>query len=270
MFLSVMALLACHSKFSEPSPEEVKMGGMKLDDRFVHKAKMDSRIEQIQESTEKIKRLLEILRRAKNQNPEEVLGAYTPIDLVIDLNNELKKRIPQEYKGKMRRYGKIDLPQGLVSEGCLSIDTILETQAVPGNEEHKVDLITYYLKTCTAADYLPIAEVLWEQNSFNLNVKNENLEKLFVDLFKHEVSRGSCTVNTGDNSNIISVTCRNMETVLNKYEHAIITDMSYFEDREIAFLVNADIYNSQTNKRKAGLKIEVPREGLPRVQFPIE
>lgn len=256
LFLSIMALLACNSKFSEPSPEEVKIDGMKLDDRLAHKAQMDSKIEQIQKSTEKMKRIIEIFRNARSEGVK-ALG-YTPIDLVIDVNAELKKRIPQEYQGKSRRYGTIELPSGLVSEECRTVNTILETQP-------KVDIVTYYLKTCTSGDYFKVAEVQWQEYGFDINVNNDNLGRLFADLFKHEVERGSCLVNTDGGSNITSVTCKNIETEMNKYEHVVFTEMGYFLNQEITFSATAVIYNSLTGKKKTTLKLEVPKSGGPNI-----
>ncbi len=234
------------------------MQGMNLDHRLEVKAKMDSRIEEVQRGAEKIKRIIDIFRQARSEAEHNILNkVYTPVDMIIDINNELKDRIPQEYKGKVRRRGKITLPIDGLSEECKIVDTVLETSV---NEETKNDVATYYLKTCTSnGKYEPVAEVRWS-NALELEVMYDNLSKLFKDLFKHEMNRGSCRVEQQHDGIIESIYCRNIHTSLNEHEYALVREMGYYNTQDIRFALYADIHET-TGRKKATVKLEVFSNG---------
>jgi hypothetical protein len=252
----LISLVGCTSKVSEGSLDSVDRKGMSLDERLSTKAKLDSRLEEIHKGAEKIKRVIEIFRKAQSQDAHQLLArVYTPVDMIIDINNLIKQSIPAEYQGRVQRRGKLDLPIEGLSEECKTIDTIFETDSTTMTV---ADTATYLVKTCaTNNQYIAIAQAKWEDDSLNFNFMQENLAKVFGDIFKRELQKGSCRIDFDDEKVVNTITCSDMNVDLNKHEYAVIRELTYNSTQEVRFLVNADVFHSHSGERKAIIKLVV-------------
>ncbi len=105
----------CESKFAESSPDSVKLKGIPLEARISQKEKVDSRIDEIQKGADKAKKILEMFR--KIQSPSSKEDVYTPFDFILDINNELKAKIPENSGDQLVRYGKIEIPTNKAPKG---------------------------------------------------------------------------------------------------------------------------------------------------------
>src|SRR5262245_43533318 len=98
-------IMGCQSRFSESSPDSVKIKGLSLNERLSQKEKVDARMDEVQKGAEKAKRIIEMFKKV--QSPDSNLEVYTPIDFLIDANNELKSKIPENSDEKVIRYSKM-------------------------------------------------------------------------------------------------------------------------------------------------------------------
>ena len=121
-------IIGCDSKFVEKPPKRVPIKGLSLDDRLEQKERIDGHIEQLEAGAKKINRIIQMFRNV--QDPEFDKDIYSPIDFIIDLNAELKTKIPKNEGNKVVRYGQIELPLKGLSEECKVVYLRLETEPI--------------------------------------------------------------------------------------------------------------------------------------------
>ncbi|MBL7542951.1 MAG: hypothetical protein JNL11_04000 [Bdellovibrionaceae bacterium] len=259
LFAISTLFLGCESKFAESSPDSVKISGLPLEERVQQKAKVDSRIDDIQTAADRTKKIIDMFR--KIQDPTNHSEVYTPIDFLIDLNDELKSQIPEnEENEKLARRGKIILPFTNLSDACRSVETLLESdvqkETAAGIDTTISDRLVYQLKTCASeGKYLPTIIAMWEGPSVEFRVENKNLESLFGSILQSENLKTSvCRFKKSDKKIIDTFSCENMELRLSNSEAAYIKTMAFDNNGDIRFEATADIFENRNKKAQSFIR----------------
>ena len=262
--------VACDSKFVESSPDSVQLSGITLDERLTQKAEIDERINQIDQGVEKVKRIIDLFK--KIQNTDQAQDVYTPIDFVLDVNAELKAKIPENRDGRLVRYSKIELPLTVLSEECRTLHTSLESSVIyeESDEESTTEStekkaigekLTYSFRSCASEEkYLVAVEANWIGSNLEIKLNNENLETIFKDIVVNEVLKDSACRITQDSEKIIdTIHCSNIKVQLSNSEDAMVNDMIFNNSGEVRFEANADIFENA--RKKATSEITVLANG---------
>lgn len=266
-FLLASTLISCESKFVEDSPDLVTVEGVTLDDRIFEKAEADKRIEQIVAGAEQIKRIMELIRKIKA--PKSYVDTYTPIDFLIDLNEELKSKVPSGNGGKFIRRGQIALPIGGLTEECEKVDTLLESNIVQarndfstiGKSEGIGENLVYSIKSCYSNnEYVEIFVAQWVGDLLILEFKKENLVSFLKDVFLSELQKNSkCKVSTDSRMVLDSVVCTNLSVELTESEVAHLDLLQYSNSEYLRLKTIGSIL--EHSKKKAEFRVEVNRDG---------
>ena len=254
--------LACESKNIETSPNTIKIKDINLDERLSHKAKVDKRIDQIEKAVNKIKKIVTMFRRI--QRPDKVFDVYTPLDFVIDLNSELKDKIPVSSGGRLSRRGTITLPIKGLSEECRKIETLLESSVIY-EEDLKLDpkktpigeRVTYSFKSC-AVDGEPLIalEAEWIGSNLEIKLNNENLKSIFNEIALAELSQNAtCKLKQGKKNIIEKISCIDFNVQISTSEKAIVHNMTFSNSGFVRFEANASIYENEIKKAKTSLLV---------------
>ncbi len=249
----------CESKFAESSPDSVKLKGLPLEERISQKEKVDSRIDEIQKGADKAKKIIEMFRRI--QSPSSKEDVYTPFDFILDVNNELKAKIPENNGDKLVRYGNFDLPVQGISEECKSIDTLLESGIIYDESQEPKQAIgeklTYSLKTCgSQGQYVEAVVAEWVGTTLEIKLINKNLETVFIDLVLTEAMKSStCKIKQGQKKIIDTITCENFDVKISASEKAHIKNMTFRNSDEVRFESLADIFEHGQIKAMSDIKV---------------
>lgn len=255
--LSLSLFLGCKSKFSESEPDRVKVNGLPLQERVAEKAKIDSKMAEVQEVAEKIKKLIDLFKKV--QAPESFLNVYTPLDFLLDMNTELKKKIPQNVNGRLVRSGTIILPAGLFTEECRKVNTLLETSFIyeEYTEEKIGERLTYSLNNCKTSEdqFLEVISADWIAGSLELKLNGDNLNALFdFDLISDKLQRNSaCKIKQTASKKLDAVSCSNVLLKLSKTETANIAKAEFNNSQELQLNVEIDIFENK--KIKAQVRV---------------
>lgn len=252
---------ACESKFSESSPSTVKITGLPLEERVELKGKVDAKIDDIQAGAERAKKIVDMFR--KIQDPTNKADVYTPIDFLIDINNELKEQIPENSeKGKVSRKGKIVLPFISLTNECRTVDILLESdismfQKNVASSTAPANRLIYYIKTCASdGQFVPTIITEWNGPMIEFRVENENLHSLFSNILSIEnLKTSTCQFRHNENKIIDSVYCNNIELLLSKSEVAHIKTMSFDNKGDIRFEATADIFENRLKKANSFIRV---------------
>lgn len=276
--LGLVVLGGCESKFVEPKPGKVSSNGLTLSERLNQKAHLDARLSQVEQSAEKIKRVLGLLKKV--QDPTANDESYTPVDFMLDMNTELKNKIPENSsQGGLVRKGRIILPIKTLSPECQVVDLMLESSAPVVNspdDESNEDLappagptpfnetITYSMRTCnTDGEFLPVLSVVWVATNLTFEMNNEALDILFGspfnnvkrDLIDDIAQKSSCEVNYDRDQILESVRCHEFYVDINKSEWAHVKRLLFKRRGDIRFEAKADIYKEDMKKAEANLQV---------------
>ncbi len=259
----LIATVGCESKFSESSPDSVKIKGLPLEERLSQKNKVDSRIDEIQKGTEKAKKIIEMFKQIQSPSTKE--DVYTPLDFLLDANNELKAKIPENQGDKLVRTGKIVIPGDSISEACRTVDAILESSTVydeSGTEKVSVgERLTYSLKTCGSnGQYLEAVVAEWVGSTLELKLISKNLETIFNNIVMADSMKNStCKISQGSKGIIDVISCENFDVRLSKSENAHVKTMIFSNSGDVRFETLADIF--ENDKIKANSQIRVLSSG---------
>lgn len=251
--------LGCESRFVESSPASVDLEGTPLEERLSEKAKVDAKVKEVQEGADKAKRIIDLFRKV--QNPSDKENAYTPLDFLIDLNNELKMKIPEKYNNSLIRKAQLLLPANLTSEDCKTVDATLTktelfedsfSQTAPVGER-----LTYSIKPCgSTQDYVPAVEADWIGSKFEFRLLNKNLESIFQNQLNKELADNSyCRISQNESKIIDFIQCENFNAKISVSEIAVIKTMSFSNKGEIRFEATADIFENNLKKAQSTLKV---------------
>lgn len=261
--------VGCDSKFVETSPESVKLSGITLDERLTQKAEIDERIDQIDQGVEKVKRIIDLFK--KIQDPNQTQDVYTPIDFVLDVNAELKAKIPEIRDGRLVRYSKIEIPLSVLSEECRTLHTSLESSVIYEEQSNNAaeetiesedkkaigERLIYSFRSCASEEkYLVAVEADWIGSNLEIKLNNKNLETIFKDIVVNEVLKDSaCRISQDDKKIIDTIHCSNIKVRLSNSEDAMVNDMIFNNSGEIRFEANADIFENSHKKATSEITV---------------
>lgn len=255
-----LIFVSCKSKFNESSPDSVTLSGIPLEERAKLKEKVDVRIDSIQQGAERTKKIIDMFRKV--QDPKNQADVYTPIDFLIDINNEIKNQIPENGEnGKLIRKGKIKLPFTSLTEDCQTVETMLESEVIKKEDGGDIkvagDKLTYHIKTCASnGSYLPTILASWNGRAMQFQVDNSNLTKLFNNILRVEnLKTSTCQFKNNDKNIIESMACKNFEIRLSNSEAAHILTMNFDNDGDVRFEASADIFENQNKKAISSIRV---------------
>ncbi len=263
LFLLILPLIGCGSKFSEGSPNSVNVRGYSLKDRTKQKTRIDSRIDEIQNSTKKLKKIIDLLKQT--QSPRSGEDVYTPIDFLIDANAELKTKMPEKNENKLVRHGIVILPIGELSERCRRVEVLLESSIIYADEDTKKqatgDRLTYSIKTCGSDEkFLSVITADWIGSNLDFSVNNKNLSTALNDIVvTDELTNSTCKVQKSDKKILESIHCENFKVKLSTSEYALVNYMNFNNTGDVRFESQADIY--ENDKMKADVLLKVYSNG---------
>lgn len=267
LILTSLIILGCKSKFSENEPAPVTLKGLPLRERVLQKEKIDSKISEVEQAIERIKKFVDLFK--KIQSPELNNDVYTPVDFLLNLSQEIKKELPSNQQGQSVRYGQIQVPENLLSDSCSRIKTSLVSEAiydVSGNKQIG-DKLIFSFNTCKqiANEYIEILTAEWKDNSLDLHISNENLADLFgFDFIKKSLKNSSCQVLKGSQGVLSTIQCSDIYIKISSSEHAILTRAYYSESEETRFQFLVDLYENSVIK--SSITITVFQSGKIEVQ----
>jgi hypothetical protein len=232
----------------------VKLTGHTLDQRLTEKARLDSRIDDVQKSADKLKKIFDLFKKIQSPNSED--ATYTPVDFLIDLDSTLKEKIPENRQDHLVRQASVKIPIKSLSEECKQADALLESDFIYDQDvPDRVigDRLIYSLKTCGAnSQFLPIINATWVGSGFSLSFDNHNLETLFKNSLTAQLSGGSsCKIKLDDKKIVSSINCENFNVVLSPTEIALVKSLAFNNSGDVRFEVSASIFDSKTGRKKA-------------------
>lgn len=264
--LAGILFFGCNSKNIEKTPDGVTIQGLSLDERIANKALTDNAIERIQRGSRQIRRILQLVRRANNSEPGD---DYTPIDLIIDVNEELKNRMPENSNGAVVRFGAIEIPISQLSQECRNLETSLQTQQIysdgviqttVNDEDSSLTVVgqqlVYSFRVCDQSDFVPGFTVELVNNDLKFKIHNTNFLRIFQSLIARTVEQSvNCNFVFGDSRIIDSVQCSNIEVKLSSTEIALLKRINFSSSGDVRLEGNAEIYEDSQIKATAEIEI---------------
>lgn len=265
--ISISLLAACNSQFVEKKPDAVSID-TKLSAIMEDKSKIDEKLNSVEEATKRIRRINSLLKRAYNPNGRDA-DTYSPVDFLIDVNEELKGSIPKKVGDKYVRNTVVNLQIDGLSEECKTVETLLETSEPDAlvnelNKAGKADakVLKYSVRACgTENSFVPLVEVSWEGNQVLLSVNSKNIAKIFNVTASKTINSNNwnCKVSNEPSGIIESVYCENLDITLSKTEVAIVDHMMFNNKGDTRFEADARILEG--DKTKATATIVVKSDG---------
>lgn len=257
---SALILGGCESRFVESSPSSVRIDGLPLKERVAEKEKVDSKIDALQQALEKAKTILDFFRKIQKADP--TADVYTPIDFLMDVNTELKTKIPEMTESGLVRKGQVTLPIKGMSKSCQTVETLLQSSILydgEGEDKRQVgERLSYMLKTCgTNGEFVSTVEVDSMGTSLEFRLMNKNVASIFKDLFKTELAAIShCSFDFDSEKIINAAQCSNFDVKLSVSESAKIKNMSFSNTGDIRFAIAADIFENGVFKNNIEVKVD--------------
>ncbi|NCN40776.1 hypothetical protein GW916_05945 [bacterium] len=272
--LALVLVVGCESKFVESTPDSIKIEGVSLDERINHKAKMDSRIGEIEEASERLQKIIRLFRKVQDSNSG--YGAYTPLDFIIDVNSELKENLPEIKNGRTVRKGTIEVPLKGLSEDCKTISTELESEVVYQKsnvslEDQKAigEKLTYSFSNChTQGKFVPVLRVTWIGSTMEFKFEKDNTKSILDDLIADGLfSDSKCKFEHYDDKILSSVVCEDLKANLSQTEWALIKTLKFKNSGDLRLYILADIFEGDSlfNKKKATSKVELFADGQVKI-----
>ena len=202
-------LIGCDSKVVEESPGTVQFKGESADQRNELKQNMDTKMNSIDLALARIRNVSNLARMykegsvVKSVRPRQLTNKttgkveklsydqdffvnYTFLDLILDIDSELKEELPQRKGRDLVRATKIHINSDKLSENCKDIDVVLTSSETRSEDNQSVlgETLTYAVKTCgTAGESLPIFTVAYknENKSFSFKIMSENTNKILKE-----------------------------------------------------------------------------------------
>lgn len=273
LIISFLTLfVSCDSRNIEKDPEHIKISGLSLEERIANKTRVDNALEQLEDGSRKIKRILDLVKKLNNSD-ENFLN-YTPIDFLIDLNNEIKDKIPENDKNKLVRQSKIELPIKDLPLECQTVHAELSVKAIYAdgtiqndiNEKLDKDIVgqqlTYSLKTCGTSDYLTAFSANIISSSVEFTIHKKNLVDLFKNILSDKfLADTNCKIEFGEKKLLQSIECQNIEAKLSSSEIAIIKTVSFFAEGDTRIEGYIDIYDELNKQVKATAELVLYKSG---------
>lgn len=260
LLLALVGLVACQSKQEEPAPAGVMIEGLPLKARMEQKAKIDSRIDEIQRAAKKIKTIIETFRQM--QSPGSDKDPYTPVDFLIDMGRELHMQLPMSGPdGKLTRKANMKIPILGIVDACRVVGVQLESETLFAEKSDKNkpsgEKITYSIKTCRSQEqYIPVLEASWNDSNFEFRLINKSLESIFMDLFVKDLGKNAtCKIVQSQDGDLDSVSCESFQLALSQTERAMVKKLAYYGFGAVRFEFAADLLENGIKKAEPELKV---------------
>lgn len=250
--LFLLMSLGCESRFVESSPSSVNIQGLSLNERMTQKAAVDARIEEVQRAVETTKHIVETFKKIKN--PDTQQDVYTPLDFILEMNRELKARIPENIQHQTLRRTKFQLPIEALSKECQEIEVQLEFNSTADDAGER---LTYALKTCGSGEaYRDIMEVQWVSTGLEFRIINKNLVDVFHDIMpKGSLNNSVCKMENDEKNIMEFFRCENFKVGLSPSEYAFVKNMNLKNSGDVRFEFAADIFENDQKKNTAAIKV---------------
>lgn len=259
--LCLFAFGGCDSKVSESNPDRVSISGPSVQERMYRKMKNDNRLADFEKHILRLQRIVNLFKKV--QQPKAGEDVYTPIDFLIDMNGELRSKMPDADDKKLVRRGRLNLNRLNLPEACKVADTELSSEDIfenseQQNEQTKVgERLTYAIRTCgTDNQFVPIAVAEWMGDTFDLRIEDRNLTNIFKEILLGDRSLGSsCRFSDGSGRVVDSVRCVNLAIKLSKSETALVTQLNYDSRDTVRMQAEAEILENHKVKARSNIKI---------------
>lgn len=258
VFIVIFTFSSCESKFYESSPTTVRSDGRSLDDRLAQKTEIDLNIAEIQRGISKVKSAFDFIKKIQGpSNPEEI---SSPLELVFDINKELKSKIPEYIDEKMVRHAHLKVVIEGLTDACRSVEARVESSTLSiESEAGKVESskrITYYIKTCySLGKYELLLTANLKNQELEMKLNNETFGSLFKMIVVGEVQKNSnCRIIQDIQSIIETFSCENVEIILNKNEYALAKSLIFNKSAENEIELVAELYENKNKKSFLNLK----------------
>lgn len=255
----IFTFLGCESKFYESSPTKVKSDGRSLDARITQKKEIDVSITEIQRGLSKIKSTFDLIKKIQNpSSPQEEI--YSPLELIFDINKELKSKIPDYHDEKMLRHAQLKISGESTPDACKNIDTRLETNTTSiASEDGKIQTgkrINYFIKTCySLGKYELLLTAEWKQQGLEMKLNNETVSSLFKMLVIETVPKNAnCKIVKNAQSVIERFSCEDIEIILSKNESALAKSLVFTSGSETEIELVAELYENKNKTSYLNLK----------------
>lgn len=256
--LSLVMLTACTSKFEDRDPDSQNTAGFSVDGNLNANEDLDKKLQQLENSADKIRGLLRAFRKLQNSQEN-----YTQIDFLLDANDQLTQAPSRKNGDKYIREGHIKAKLNGIAPGCEKIDTRLETiskgQPQPDDEVDgiKIDGLIFSVRTCRSNnEYLPVATVTFTDFKTSLDFNTDNIRKSLVDILSPVIQvNANCTL-TVDAQNVLSHgECTNLSTAFLD-GRLLLENVVYDRYNETRFALAAKLFdNTGTAKGKFAFSI---------------
>jgi hypothetical protein len=264
--------VACKSKSQESSPDQVNSQGLTLQERLAQKAEIDKQIVDVSQSISQLKNVIKKFKQLKNAQENDQL--YTPLDFLLDINDALKKKVPENKKDKKIRYADFTLPEGFVAENCRTVSTSLESEEELDDSGAFVsEKAIYSVKSCTTGEnFLPVAEASWIGKQVRIKFNNANFDSS-VGQIPHSLSLpdSKCKAEKDDDQNIYKIECRDIEVATSSAEKAKFTDITFYpskKHRPAGNILESHAVIYEHGNAKADILFEIANDG--HVNFQID
>jgi hypothetical protein len=248
--VTVCALNACQSKFSDKDPAPGGQVGFTAEGRIAANEEIDKKLSKLENYTERVRQLLRALRRVEKARLNQ--DVYTQIDFMMDMNSELKKTAAEQKDGGWVKYSSMKLNVKGVSEDCRNVQTMLRAD----------DANLYYgLKTCRTGDrFLEVLEVNLADNKVGMKFNNENIQKVLQDTIVPAINaETNCEITTDAKQIVLRTSCTKLTTKLSVSESLVINSVTYDRLSDIRLDLDGEILENGVNK--GVVKFTVPANG---------
>ena len=236
IILGSSQIIGCDSKVVEESPGTVQFKGESADQKNELKQNMDTKMNSIDMALTRVRNVTNLARMYKDGSvlktvrPRQLTNKstgkiekltydseyflnYTFLDLILDINAELKEEFPQRNGRDIVRTTKIRINSEKLGEDCKDLDVILTSSEAKSEDNQSIigENLTYAVKTCgTTGEILPIFNISYRNanKSFSFKIMSENTNKILkAALIKSSfANEGQCDIDF-DGNNISKFFC---------------------------------------------------------------
>lgn len=245
MLLGLM-FSSCESRFNEKSPDGIASANIELNERVAANTTLDAKLDLVQASATKLKNVISLFRKFDKSADQ----SYTPVDLALDLTQELKNGLPHGGSGHYTKEAHLILTKiPNLTSGCEKIDATFETLD-PSLKNDGDTLVleqagVLSLRTCYSQGYVRAFEVHTTGASISLVMLPDAFRKLFSGLIPDVLGKLTSSCNFGNDKQgmITQINCSNLGMNLNKIENLMIDSLSYDLNSDTRFEVTGTVYN---------------------------
>lgn len=252
--LSVVA--GCESRIVESAPTKVSHDPNEMKERLEIKEQTDKQIDELQAVLYKVKSFFELIRKTQNSNNSD--SPYTTLDLIIDLNEDLKEVIPSSEAGSEIRKGSLSLADFFKNPKCQSVEVKMESRALSSSAKQ----VVYMVKPCNQEDtFVEVVTVDWENSGISFQIINSGLEKIVMSLDPEsnlisKLEPAGCNTSKNSSGSLEKLICYELEVKLSGKQTAHIKSLSFQNSGDIRLQASGQIVEGQIVKADYSLTLD--------------